>query len=115
MYGKVPNDQASCHQSSKLKRLFLDQIPYILTPRNYPQLNPIELLCSHLKRKLSEHKHALERDLVFRIYSILREISGLFLENFFQHSACFYRLALSHKPFSVIFDENSHCCQWFSS
>ena len=66
-------DQASCHQSSELKRLFLDQIPCILTPRNSPQLNPIELLWSHLKRNLSKHKHAIERDLLFRIYSILRE------------------------------------------
>ncbi|KAL4480963.1 hypothetical protein ABPG72_014431 [Tetrahymena utriculariae] len=100
-------DQASCHQSIELKRFFLDQIPCILAPCNSPQLNPIELLWSHLKRKLSQHKHALERDLVFRIYSILRETPGTFLENFFQHSARFYRLALSHKPFSGIFDESS--------
>ncbi|KAL4463837.1 hypothetical protein ABPG74_005774 [Tetrahymena malaccensis] len=100
-------DQATCHQSIELKRVFLDQIPCILTPRNSPQLNPIELLWSYLKRKLSKHKHALERDLVFRIYSILRETPKLHLENFFQHSARFYRLALSHKPFSGIFDESS--------
>ncbi|KAL4499100.1 hypothetical protein ABPG72_017002 [Tetrahymena utriculariae] len=100
-------DQASCHQSNELKSIFLDQIPCILTPRNSPQLNPIELLWSHLKRKLSERKHALERDLLFHIYSILRETPGHFVSNFFQHSARFYRLALGHKPFSGIFDESS--------
>ncbi|KAL4500765.1 hypothetical protein ABPG72_016271 [Tetrahymena utriculariae] len=87
-------DQARQHQSGIIQDNIFDHFPCVLTARNSPMLNPIELLWAELKRILSKKRIPERRDLLFQIYKVFYDISSEKLKKFVTHSLKFYKKSL---------------------
>ncbi|KAL4463805.1 hypothetical protein ABPG74_005742 [Tetrahymena malaccensis] len=92
-------DQASSHESQIIQEYFFNKVPCFLTPRSSPQLNPIELLWSLLKNKIRRNLINTERDLLWKIYDVIKFIPSENLARFYRHSMRYLQPALTQNDF----------------
>lgn len=93
-------DQASSHKSNVFTNTLGDSIPCVMTARNCPALNPIELLWADMKRSLSKKRIAERRDLILEIYNYFKSVRPEKAYKFCLHSYKYYEKSLKSDNFS---------------